>query len=55
MPTSERSLGRCWPTCGLEDLLLPEGVDGTEGCSGFESSPLGDKKSNSWTLEEKEE
>lgn len=45
-----REVSRCWPTCGLEDLLLLEGVDGTEGCGGFESSPLADKKSSSWTL-----
>lgn len=43
--------GSCtWPTCELEDLLLLDGVEGTEGSGNSETSLLPDKNSNNWTL-----
>lgn len=43
---------RTGPTCGLQDLLLLDGVDGTEESGNSETSTLPDKNSNSWLFGE---
>lgn len=41
---------RTEPTCELQDVLLLDGVDGTEESGNPETSLLPDRNSNSWTL-----
>lgn len=40
-------------TCELQDLLLLDGVDGTEESGRSETSVLPDKNSNSWIFQKK--
>lgn len=49
-PFTEAEKTQLGPTCELQDLHLPDGVDGTEETGNSGTSTLPDRNSNSWIL-----
>lgn len=47
---AEKKKNTVGPTCELQDLPLPDGVDGTEETGNSGTSTLPDRNSNSWIL-----